>query len=189
MRIGLLGGTFNPVHLGHLQMAQSAQRLLRLRQVLWVPAHLPPHKSVEGNATAEDRARMVELALAGQAGMSVCRIELERPPPSYTVDTVEALRRRYPKGTEWSLLLGFDTAVQLSTWRRIGLLRALVRFAAVPRPGIRASDLPTYVIPLPVFSADISSTEVRRRVRQGLSLESLVPGPVGRYIEEKGLYR
>lgn len=189
VRVGILGGTFNPVHLGHLQMAQAAQRHLHLTRVLWVPAHLPPHKTVEGNATAEDRARMVELAIAGHAKLSLSRVEMERPPPSYTIDTVEELRRQWPAGTEWYLLVGFDTATQLSTWRQFGRLRKLVKFAAIPRPGIRITDLHPGVIPLPVFSANISSSEVRRRVRQGLSLEPLVPGPVERYIRERGLYR
>ena len=190
MRIGLLGGTFNPPHVGHLLMAQAAQRHLGLHRVLFIPAHLPPHKRMEGNATAEDRANMVRLALQGHPCLELSRVELDRPPPSYTVDTVRLLRKRHPKVKEWFFLVGSDTARELPSWREIAKLRKLARFAAIPRPGDPRAPFPTAgVLRLPVTTAPVSSSLVRRRIRQGLEIRPMVPESVARYIEERGLYR
>ena len=190
MRIGLLGGTFNPVHQGHLLLAEGALRHLNLDELLWIPAHLPPHKEVEGKISPEDRARMVELAIHGYPAFRLSRVELDRPPPSYTIDTVELLRRERPDpGHQWFFLVGSDTARELSTWRRIDRLKTLVRFAAVPRPGQEKSPLPNGVLEIPVKTLGISSSEIRRKIRDGLSVREEVPEPVWRYMEEKGLYR
>ena len=191
MRIGLLGGTFNPVHRGHLLLAQGAQQHLGLHQVLWIPAHLPPHKPLEGNATPEDRARMVGLALQGQPGFRLSRVDLDRPPPSYTIETVLLLRRQFPeRGNEWFFLIGSDTARELPAWREIAKLRKQVTFAAVPRPADPLAGYPEAgVIRLPVVTANISSSEIRQRVRQGRKICRLVPPGVARYIEERRLYR
>jgi len=190
VRVGILGGTFNPVHRGHLLMALGAQRHLRLHRVLFIPAHIPPHKRMEGNATAEDRARMVQLALQGHPGLELSRVELDRPPPSYTVDTVGLLRKRYPEAKEWFFLVGSDTARELSSWREIAKLRKWVRFAAIPRPGDPLVAYPAAgVLRLPVTTAPVSSSLVRQRVRQGLNIRQMVPEGVARIIKERGLYR
>ena len=190
MRIGLLGGTFNPVHRGHLLLALGAQRVLGLHRVLWIPAHIPPHKPVEGNAAPEDRARMVRIALQGHAGFELSRVDLDRPPPSYTIETVRRLRRQYGGGHEWFFLVGSETARELPSWREIAKLRKLVRFAAIPRPGdSSAGVLAGGVIRLPVVTVPVSSTQVRQRVRQGMEIGQLVPAGVARSIEERGLYR
>ena len=191
MRIGLLGGTFNPVHRGHLEMALGAQRHLRLHRVLWIPAHVPPHKRMEGNATAEDRARMVQLALQGHPRFELSRVDLDRPPPSYTVDTVRLLRKQYPeRDNKWFFLVGSDTARELPSWREIAKLRKMVQFAAVSRPGdpLAATPLPG-VTRLPLTTAPVSSSLIRQRVRQGLPVRPMVPEGVARTIEERGLYR
>jgi len=191
VRIGLLGGTFNPVHRGHLEMALGAQRHLRLHRVLWIPAHVPPHKRMEGNATAEDRARMVQLALQGHPRFELSRVDLDRPPPSYTVDTVRLLRKQYPeRDNKWFFLVGSDTARELPSWREISKLRKRVQFAAVSRPGdpLAATPLPG-VTRLSFTTAPVSSSLIRQRVRQGLPVRPMVPEGVARYIEERGLYR
>lgn len=191
MRIGLLGGTFNPVHRGHLLAALAAQRHLGLHRVLWIPAHAPPHKSMQGNATAEDRARMVGLALQGHPRFELSRVELDRPPPSYTIETVRRLRKQFPeKDNEWFFLVGSDTARELPSWREIAALRRMVRFVAVPRPGDPLVAYPAPgVVRLPVTTAPVSSSLIRQRVRQGLEIHRWVPEGVARYIREKGLYR
>lgn len=189
VRIGILGGTFNPVHRGHLLMAEGAKRLLKLDLVLWVPTRLPPHKSVACHVSAFDRARMVELAIQGHPGHRLSRVELDRPPPSYTSDTVELLRGQFPKA-EWTLLVGSETARELPAWRRFDRLRKRVRFAAVPRPGDPAGhSAPPFVQVLRLLTLPVSSSSIRQRVRRGWEIQSCVPAAVARYIEERGLYR
>ncbi len=189
MRIGLLGGTFNPVHRGHLLLAQGAQSRLGLHRVLWIPAHIPPHKTVQGNATPEDRARMVQLALQGHPGFELSRVDLDRPPPSYTIETVRRLRKQYPeRGNEWFFLVGSDTARELHSWREITALRKLVKFAAVPRSGGSTAPLPGVTL-LPVTTLNLCSSEVRENVRRGRAIDRWVPPGVARYIEERRLYR
>ena len=191
MKIGLFGGTFNPVHRGHLLLAEGAMKQLGLDEVRWIPAHLPPHKSVEGKAGPEDRARMVELAIQGQPAFRLSRVELDRPAPSYTIDTVRLLQERDPgPGTEWFFLIGSDTARELPAWREIEELMKRVRFVAVPRPGKeRAAGLPAGVQEIPVQTVPVSSSDVRRLIREGRPAGESVPEPVLRYIQEKGLYR
>ncbi len=188
LRIGLFGGTFNPPHLGHLLLAEGAREALGLDEVLWIPAHLPPHKPVEGNVSAEERCQLVERAIEGHPHFKICRLELERPPPSYTIDTVLKLQAERP-GNEWFFLLGAEAAEQLPTWRQADRLLSLVRFAAVPRPGHPPGKLPPGVETIAVKTLDLSASEIRRRIREGRDIRDLVPDPVRRMIEEKGLYR
>jgi nicotinate-nucleotide adenylyltransferase len=190
MRIGILGGTFNPVHNGHLSMAAGALKELALDQVLWVPTRIPPHKEVADRVSAEDRARMVELAIQGHPAFQLSRVELEREAPSYTIDTLLQLKKEHPSSeTKWFFLVGSDAAKELAHWRRWEELRGLTQFVVIPRPGHPAVSLPQGVIGIPVAPPDISASEIRDRIRQGRSIEGLVPGPVARYIEEKGLYK
>ena len=190
-RIGILGGTFNPVHRGHLLLADGAREALHLYQVLWIPAYIPPHKAIEGKVTPNDRARMVELAIQGHPAFGLSRVELNRPPPSYTIDTVCQLQAdpAFKKAT-WFLMIGSDTARELPTWRKIDELRKRVEFVAIPRPADPADALlPHGVIRLPIHAANISSSAIRQRVRLGWEIQHLVPPAVARYIEEKALYR
>ena len=191
MRIGLLGGTFNPVHLGHLLLAEGAKRYLSLDLLLWIPAHLPPHKNMEARVSPEDRARMVELAIQGHSAYRLSRVELDRPPPSYTIDTVKQLQEQLPgRGNEWFLLVGSENARELPRWREFPELRSRVRFVAIPRPGDPVEGhLPSGAKRLLITTANISSSNIRQRVRQGLEIRHLVPEAVGRFIEEKGFYR
>lgn len=190
-RIGLFGGTFNPVHRGHLLVAEGAARFLKLDEVWWIPAHLPPHKGVEGPVSAEDRAKMVELAIQGNPCFRLCRAELDRPAPSYTIETVRALQKERPgPGIEWFFLVGSDTARELPTWREIAELKRRVRFVAVPRPGQAGlAQLPEGVQEILVQTVEISSSQVRDRIRRGQSVAGLVPEPVMEFLEKRGLYR
>lgn len=191
MRIGLLGGSFDPVHNGHLRLAEGAQTQLKLDQILWIPAHLPPHKKISQRVQPEERASMVELAIQGHPSFHLCRIELERAGPSYTIDTVRGLQAQSKDGnTEYFFLIGSDAAEGLMRWKQIHELLTLVRFAVVPRPGVLGpAKLTEGVIPLQVETLDISASQVRERIRKGQSIEGLVPDAVCRMIEERGWYR
>jgi nicotinate-nucleotide adenylyltransferase len=187
MRIGVLGGSFDPIHHGHLITAVAAREALGLDQVRWVPAAEQPFKVGRHAASAEHRARMVELGCGGEPGFVTDRIEIERSGPSYTVETVGTLAGRFPEA-ELSLLLGADAAELFDQWRDPAGIRALARvvvFARAgesPRPGIADQVI---IVP----RIDISSTEIRERVRQGRSIRYLAPDSVVAYITEQGLYR
>lgn len=200
-RIGVFGGTFDPVHFGHLVLAQDAFERLELDRLLLVPCRTPAHKSGGAFAAPEDRAAMLELAVEGDPRFEVSRVEFERDGPSYTIDTLLELRRRHP-GARFSLLVGADTLLELHGWRRIGDLLALCEVASFPRPGTdlagrSAADLgfadPELAARLWArrvegHRVDVSSTEVRMRLAEGLSIRYLVPDPVAMYIAEHRLY-
>jgi nicotinate-nucleotide adenylyltransferase len=189
-RVGLLGGTFDPVHNAHLALAHAALDALALDAVRWVPAGQPWQK--DGAVTAaEHREAMVRLAIAGEPRFEVDRIELDRTGPSYTLDTVLALRAREP-GTRWVLLIGQDQHARLHTWARWQELLTLVDLAVAGRPGtppaVDAQVLrhPFQVVPLPLL--DVSSSDIRQRVAQHQDISALVPSEVARYIGSHGLY-
>ncbi len=190
MRVGILGGTFNPVHQGHLFLAQGALEKIPLDQVLWVPAHLPPHKEKPQGATAEDRCRMVELAIQEYPSFRVSRVELDRSAPSYTIDTLRQLQTQWPeRQTDWFFLVGSDTALELPTWRQIDELVKRVTFIAVPRPGSSSQPLSYGIQEIPVKTLNISSSDIRAQIKRGESIQGLVPESVRHYIEQHKLYQ
>ena len=191
MRIGILGGTFNPVHMGHLLLAEGAREVQKLDQVLWIPTHLPPHKEAPEGATPADRLRMVELAIEGNSFFRFSSMEIERPPPSYTIDTMRQLSEDpLYRGAEWFFLIGSDAAQELWAWRQIDQLMRMVQFVAVPRPGHRPNgNLPKGVGEIPVKTAAVCASEIRSRIREGKSIRYWVPDSVLQYIQERGLYR
>ncbi|MCX7818957.1 MAG: nicotinate-nucleotide adenylyltransferase [Kiritimatiellae bacterium] len=199
MKIGLFGGSFNPVHLGHLIIARDVLEVHGLDRMLWIPCRVPPHKATADLATPEHRAAMVELAIAGEPRFELCRLELERDGPSYTVDTVRTLRGRLPRD-ELFFLVGADTVPEMASWRDIGELMRLCEFIAVARPGGPCRPAPAS-LGLPREPAErmlarwteahwigISSSEIRRRLAAGLSVRYLVPDPVERYLRDHRLY-
>jgi nicotinate-nucleotide adenylyltransferase len=190
-RIGLLGGTFDPVHRAHVALAHAALAALRLDEVRWVPAGQPWQK--ERRVTpAADREAMVRLAIGGEPRFVFERIEIERAGPSYTLDTVRALAAVQP-GAEWVLIIGQDQYAGLHTWRDWQQLLGLVTLAVANRPGEHrsvAAEVQAFahrVVPLPML--DISSTDIRARVSEGRDIAQLVPPEVARYIESHRLYR
>lgn len=185
--IGLLGGSFDPVHHGHLIVGQVAREALGLETLRFVPARQQPFKSGRHGASAEHRAAMLALALADAPGLSVEPIELDRPGPSYTIDTLHQLRDREP-GRQFTLLLGADAAAELDAWHRAREIPEAARVIVFARPGsaVPASPLIAGVIDVP--GIDISATEIRRRVREGLSIRYWVPEAVDEYISRHGLY-
>ena len=189
MPIGLFGGSFDPIHHGHLIVARSALEQLGLDEVRFVPAREQPFKVGTHGAAASHRARMVELAIEAEPGFRLERTELERSGPSFTVDTLRALHAREP-GVEWTLLLGEDTVRDLPKWREPGVVAQLARIAVFARPGAPA---PAPMEPgwrrIRVPLVEISATEVRRRVREGHSIRYWVPDTVAAYVTANGLYR
>lgn len=197
-RIGVLGGTFDPIHNGHLVAAQEAAWALDLDRVLFVPAYRQPLKGAEPAGGAQHRVAMVEAAITSNALFELSRIELERGGLSYTVDSLRELHRRHSEAA-LCLIVGMDSLVEVPRWRDPrGILR-LAEVAAVYRPGWKVVDLDQLeaqlpgaasrvrIVPIPWL--DISARELRERVRAGRSIRYLVPDAVDGYIAEHGLYR
>lgn len=185
--IGLFGGSFDPIHHGHLLVAQAVLEELGLDELRFLPAREQPFKVGRHQASAEDRARMVALAIAGEPRFGLERVELEREGPSYTVDTLLALRAREP-GREFALLVGADAARELPTWHQAGRLPALATLVVFARPGSAVPPLPWPVRLVGVPALPISATAIRRRVAAGRSIRYWVPDPVAEYVSARGLY-
>lgn len=184
MHTGILGGSFDPIHHGHLILARAAREELGLDRILFLPANQSPHKTDTKPATAQDRLAMVQLAIEGEPGFGASDLELHRPPPSYTVETLHELRSRYPDD-EFTLLIGADHAAKFETWHKPEEIRRLARVVVLDRAG--------HAVPpdWPVVRrlVDISSTGIRARVAAGRSIRYLTPDSVCDYIASEGLYR
>jgi nicotinate-nucleotide adenylyltransferase len=185
--IGLLGGSFDPVHHGHLIVGQVAREKLGLDVVRFVPAREQPFKLGRHRTSPEHRSAMLALALGNTPGFAVEPAELNRPGPSYTVDTLEALRRQDPN-TELVLLLGADAAVDLSAWHRASRIPELARVVVFARHGTAVPPSPWISERIEVPAIDISATEIRHRVRQHRSIRYWVPDLVAEYISAHRLY-
>ena len=241
MKLGVLGGTFDPIHNGHIAAATAAERALELEGITLIPSRIPPHRHDPVGATSEQRYEMTQLAADGRAGWSASRIELDREGPSYTYDTLIALAEalalsersalgdgpalsersasgggpalsersaprsdalRESKGTQIFFITGADAFAEIATWSRYPAVLDLANFVVVSRPGITLDSLRervpsafrdrpsahTRVILVEAHTPDISSTDIRRRVRAGDSLSGFVPDQVARYIAAHRLY-
>jgi nicotinate-nucleotide adenylyltransferase len=188
IRVGVFGGTFDPLHLGHLRAAENARETLGLAEVVFVPAGCPPHRPRPGGSPF-DRYAMVALATASHPGFVASEVEVAREGPSYTVDTLEALRSARP-GAELVLLVGSDTYPEMATWKDAARLRTLCALAVVRRPGEDAvPPADGGVAFVEGAGLPISASEVRERLRQGRSVRYLVPDAVADYIDKRRLYR
>ncbi len=199
-RIGILGGSFNPVHTGHLVMAQDALDHFGLQRVIWMPAAQPPHKPSPLLAPAADRLEMLRLAVQGDARFEVSDDEIQRGGVSYTVDTVRRLREQRPEA-EIHLIIGGDTLWELHTWKDIATVRSLCQVVTVARPGSAAERRNPDQLNLPEpwprtlmanvvtgHLVEISSSDIRQRVSRGQSIRYLVPDAVERYIHSRHLF-
>jgi nicotinate-nucleotide adenylyltransferase len=191
-RLGLFGGTFDPPHIGHLVVAQDAAEELDLDLLLFVPARDPPHKDRADLSPAAIRLEMTRAAVGTNEGLGVSDVELEREGPSYTVDTLEFFRGEHPDA-EIFFLMGTDQLMEIHLWHEAATLPHLAGLVAMSRPGIDPeASVPAIDIEfrrIPVTWVDISSTGIRDRVRDGRSIQYLVPSPVRDIIDRNALYR
>jgi len=185
-KIGLLGGTFDPPHIGHLIIADQVLQRMSLDEIRFMPNFLPPHKPLTSGASAEDRLEMIRLAIQGHPNFKIEPIELEREEPSYTYDTMVLLKKREPEN-EFFFIIGADMVEYLPHWHRIDELVRLVQFIGVNRPGSTLkTGYPILITEVP--SIGVSSSEIRAALREGRSVKYLVPDTVLQYIKEKRLY-
>ncbi|MCA1056218.1 nicotinate-nucleotide adenylyltransferase [Rossellomorea aquimaris] len=185
-KVGLLGGTFNPPHIGHLVIAEQVLNQSGLDEIRFLPNHVPPHKEVDVSVTVDQRIRMLEGAIRGNPRFAIERIELEREGPSYTYDTIKALQERDPE-VEYSFIIGGDMIEYLPKWSRIDELIDMVRFIGVNRPEY-SHETPYNVELVDVPDLKVSSSFIRKAVRDHRSIRYLVTDEVYRIIEEDGLY-
>ncbi len=189
MKTGILGGTFDPVHLGHLILAQEIREKLGLHRVVFVPAYRAPHKGKAELAAGRHRLNMLKLAVRADPFFGVSGVELRRRGISYTIDTVNAFKRMYP-GDEVFFIAGSDLAPDLKTWKEYRRLLKAVKFVVARRPGYPAGGKTVPgVTPVRIRAVDISSAEIRARIKDGLPVRYFLPESVHSYIESNGLYR
>jgi len=199
--IGLFGGSFNPIHNGHLIAARSVAEHLGLERVVVIPSANPPHKRDAELADAADRLAMARLAVAGEAGFEVSDVEVKRHGPSYTILTVQAYRESLGPEVPLYWIIGGDTLAELHTWYQVSELVELCRIVTAVRPGFESLDVSglTRSLSVPQIDRlrdgmlatpriDISATDIRRRVREGRSIRYLVPDGVSEYIRTHQLY-
>ena len=202
-RIGVMGGTFDPIHNGHLVTAEEAWKQFGLDQVLFVPSGNPPHKEDRESLDPENRYLMVVIATATNPHFKVSRMEIDRSGPSYTIDTVKELHRIYGKNTEVFFITGADAILEILTWKQPEQVLREAIFIAATRPGYdlhrleeslpeaekkrHESDPRVVMMEIPALA--ISSTDIRRRVKEGSPITYLVPEGVAEYIEKSGFYR
>ena len=218
MRLGLLGGSFNPVHNGHLTIARQAREALGLDQILFIPTSYPPHKPNSSLAPAKDRHEMVRLAITSDPSLAISDVEIRRPGKSYSIDTIRLLQQEYGAQTQLYFLIGLDAFLDLPSWREPLTLLELCPFVVLSRPGLSFRSLSTVALlpPIPYPSlADLdagrisrleaplgkqrliclklppcvtSASDIRSRVRQGLPVANLLPPSVESYILQHHLY-
>jgi nicotinate-nucleotide adenylyltransferase len=218
MHLGLLGGTFNPIHNGHLTIARQTHEALALERIVFIPTNDPPHKSNKDLAAAHDRYEMVRLAIASEPDFAISDVEMRRPGKSYSIDTVRSLQQEYGPHVHLSFLIGLDAFLEVPTWREPAALLKLSSFVVINRSGTSFHDLSRLEIlpPLPQQSladldegrlakldiplgaqrltclhlppCDISASDIRAKIRQGVSVANLLPQPVESYILRHHLY-
>jgi nicotinate-nucleotide adenylyltransferase len=188
-RIGILGGTFDPPHKGHIAIAKQAKKQLGLDLVYFVPAYIPPHKQQHSSTTAQHRMRMLKLAVGGKKEFIVSTIELRRRGISYTIDTLNAFKRRFPKA-EFVLIIGADNLVQFNSWKSPKTILQLSSLAVYKRKGYNLS-LKNNLFDFTVLKGRmlrVSSTEIRNKIEMGLPIRSLVQNSIVHYIKQHLLY-
>jgi len=213
-KFGLFGGTFNPIHLGHLRSAEEIRESFELGQVIFIPASSPPHKDKGDILPASQRAQMVRLAIADNPRFAFSEVELRRPGKSYSVETVTHFRQQFGPDTELYFILGLDAFLEINTWKEYAAIFALCHFIVMTRPGFEKNFTPEHlpvemakdfcydnkrggyahrsgfcVFPKEITALDISSTQIRQNIRKHHSVKYLLPEPVEAFIYQNKLYR
>ena len=188
MKVGIIGGTFNPIHIGHLILAEEAREKLGLDKVIFVPAYLPPHKDGTDIARASVRLAMVKTAIKGNRYFSVSDIEIKRDGRSYTIDTIKALKKIHPHD-ELYFIIGSDLLNYLEEWKDLGEIIKMVKFIAATRPGYPLEKIPSYISTMPIRAVDVSGFQIRQAIKENKSFRYLVPEAVFRYITQKRIYQ
>jgi nicotinate-nucleotide adenylyltransferase len=214
VRLGLFGGTFNPIHFGHLRAAIEVWEAFNLDKLLLIPSATPPHKTADQVANAEDRLEMVRLAVGRESFLEASDVELARPGPSYTIQTLRHFQEQFGPESDIRFIVGQDAFSEITTWKSYKALFGTAHFIVMTRPGSELSSIQAFIhtnvseayqydptankyshpewctiFCLNVTHLDISASEIRERIRQGRSIRFLVPHPVEDFITEKGLYR
>ena len=198
MKVGIMGGTFDPIHNGHLATAESVKDALALDTVLFIPSARPPHKRGKKIADAEHRLAMTILATCSHPDFHVSTVEILRTGPSYAVDTIDTLKQTFPSETQFFFILGADAALELSTWHNAQELVDKCRFVIATRQGtefdmrlverVFRAESREHLIRVETPALEISSTDIREKIRRGNSIRYLVPEPVEQYIRKECLY-
>lgn len=192
-RVGLFGGTFNPLHNAHIEVARAALRQYELSGIVFIPNGIPPHKEQGLRLEKEERFEMVRRAIESMPEFTVSRVEVDREGPSYTIDTIRALEDDYPQGM--CFIVGADRLLKIDTWREPHELLRSVPFIIAPRSGVSLDvfDVSPFreavIVPLQMDDVDLSSSGLRERVQRGESIREWVPEQVAEYIEEHKYYR
>ena len=189
VKIGILGGTFDPVHNGHIYLAKKVCRKLKLSKIIFIPAYIPPHKKGVKVTQAKHRYNMLKLAAAGDKKLKISDMEIKRKGRSYSVETLRRLRKRYGAAAELFFITGSDSLKELDKWKNLNEILKLCEFVVVERPGFKAKKIPAGLIYLKVNAKDISATEIRNKIGVNKPLNRLMPAAVETYIYKHSLYR
>jgi nicotinate-nucleotide adenylyltransferase len=188
LKIGLLGGTFNPVHIGHLILAEEVREKMDFGRIIFVPTFLPPHKENSNIAQAQERLKMLKLAIKGNRYFSASDSEIKRNGRSYTIDTIREFKGAYPKD-ELYFIIGSDLLKYLDEWKDLSEIIKMVKVIVATRPGFPLEDIPSYIQTIAIRAVDVSAFEIRECVRLNKSFRYLVPESVFNYINKKRLYQ
>jgi len=189
MRIGILGGTFNPIHIGHLILAEEAYYKLKLGKLVFVPAFMPPHKESGEVISARDRLEMTRLAIEGNPAFELSTYEMDSKKKSYSIDTLKQFRHIYGNDAQLCFITGSDSLKDLFSWKNINDIFKISKFIVANRPGYPLKDVPKEVDTVVITPIEVSSEDIRKRLREGRSIRYLVPEKVRKYILDRNLYR